>query len=71
LTLAVPLANGGSQVVSVPTGDAAAPVTVLANQTTNYSGNLNSATTLQVPQTSFMLTGNYQSNLTWTLTQAP
>ncbi|WP_193312107.1 WxL domain-containing protein [Schleiferilactobacillus harbinensis] len=71
LTLAVLLANGGSQVVAVPTGDAAAPVTVLANQTTNYSGNLNSATTLQVPQTSFMLTGNYQSNLTWTLTQAP
>jgi hypothetical protein len=65
LTMAIP----GYPNVAVPTNDTA--VTLLANQQTNLATNLTSTTSLHVPQTAFMLTGKYQSELTWTLTQAP
>lgn len=46
-------------------------VTLLSNHTGDFSTTLDSTTTLHIPQTSFVISDTYHSDLTWTLVKAP
>jgi hypothetical protein len=64
LTLGLPSSN-----VSVPANGT--PVVLFTNQTGDLMYTFYNNTRLQIPKTGSILAGRYQSQLTWTLTQAP
>ncbi|MCI1892275.1 MAG: hypothetical protein LKI92_09110 [Schleiferilactobacillus harbinensis] len=64
LTLGLPSSN-----VSVPANGT--PVVLFTNQTGDLTYTFYNNTRLQIPKTGSILAGRYQSQLTWTLTQAP
>ncbi|ERL63786.1 hypothetical protein L248_2146 [Schleiferilactobacillus shenzhenensis LY-73] len=66
-TLTLGLGSSGN--VSIPADGT--PITLLYNYTGDFSATLDSTTTLHIPQTSFVISETYHSDLTWTLVKAP